>query len=258
LAAVLNQGALAAGESDPEYVAYLEEGNDPSGLDVGILVKRTRVEVLHFAQEGKSETFRNPINGQPELLNDRPPLVLTARVFPPAGVPSVITVIVNHLRSLIDIEDPVAGARVRAKRAGQAEFLAALLNRRGDDDPRERILVLGDLNAFEFNDGYVDVVDTIRGAPAPREQTVLPTRDLLDPDLVELIDALPPASRYSYVFDGTAQILDHILVTQTLQPFVATFSYVRGNADSPEVWRSDARRPERISDHDAALMYIRF
>ena len=68
---------------------------------------------------------------------------------------------------------------------------------------------------------------------------------------------MPPQERYSYVFDGTAQVLDHMLVSEALLPQVSRFSYVRGNADAPEVWRGDFRRPERLSDHDAALVYLR-
>ena len=147
---------------------------------------------------------------------------------------------------------------MRAKRAAQAEFVAGLIGRRLSDDPSERIMVVGDLNAFEFNDGYVDVIGTLRGSPVPRQHVVLETRDFFDPDLTDLIDLLPSGERYSYVFDGTAQALDHMLVSESLRPLVSLFAYVRGNADSPEVWRSDARRPERISDHDAALAYFRF
>ena len=258
LAATLNRDARAARELKPRYEAYLEEGNDPGGIDVGFLVDRARVEVLQVTQEGRADSFRNPVTGRSELLHDRPPLVLRARVFGPAGGNSLITVIVNHLRSLIDIDHPTEGARVRAKRAGQAEFLAALIDRRLHDEPGEQILVIGDLNAFEFSDGFVDVVGTIRGRPAPREQVIAPTRDALDADLVNLIDFRPPDQRYSYVFDGSAQALDHMLVSNTLLARVAAFMHVRGNADSPEVWRSDPSRPERISDHDPALVYLRF
>ena len=258
LAATLNRDARDARELKPRYEAYLEEGNDPGGIDVGFLVDRARVDVLQVTQEGRADTFRNPVNGRSELLNDRPPLVLRARVFAPGGVNPLVTVIVNHLRSLIDIDHPSEGARVRAKRAGQAEFLAALIDRRLHVDPGEQILAIGDLNAFEFSDGYVDVVGTIRGRPAPREQVIAPTRDALDADLVNLMDFRPADQRYSYVFDGSAQTLDHMLVSDSLLAQVAAFMHVRGNADSPEVWRSDAARPERISDHDPALIYLRF
>jgi len=257
LAATLNGDARDARELKPRYEAYLEEGNDPGGIDVGFLVDRARVDVMQVRQEGRADVFRNPINGRSELLNDRPPLVLRARVVGFGGGSSLITVIVNHLRSLIDVDHPSEGARVRAKRAGQAEFIAALIDRRLQDDPGEQILAIGDLNAFEFSDGYVDVVGTIRGRPAPSDQVIAPTRDALAADLVNLIGFRPADQRYSYLFDGSAQTLDHMLVSDTLLAQVAAFMHVRGNADSPEVWRSDATRPERISDHDPALVYLR-
>jgi uncharacterized protein len=258
LAATLNRDARDARELKSRYEAYVEEGNDPGGIDVGFLVDRTRVEVLQVTQEGRADQFRNPINGRLELLNDRPPLVLRARVFIPGGAAAPITVVVNHLRSLIDVEHPVDGVRIRAKRAAQAEFLAALLDRRLDDDPDEQILAIGDINAFEFNDGYVDVAGTLRGVPAPRDQVIMPTRDALDPDLTNLLELRAPHERYSYVFDGTAQTLDHMMATAGLLARVTAFMHVRGNADSPEIWRSDATRPERVSDHDPALVYITY
>ena len=258
LAAVVNRDAVGLDGPDPGYVAYLEEGNDPSGIDVGILVKRARIEVLEFRQEGLAEMFRATAAGALELLNDRPPLLIGVRATGADNAQLRVSILVNHLRSLIDVENVAAtGARVRAKRAAQAEFAASLIRRRLADNPQEHLLVVGDLNAYEVNDGYVDVVGTLRGAPAPREQVVVETRDDIDPDLVNLITMLQPLQRYSYVFDGTAQALDHMLVTESLRSRVSLFTYVRGNADAPEVWRSDSRRPERISDHDAAVAYFR-
>jgi predicted extracellular nuclease len=257
LAVSINRDASDSGAEDPQYEAYLEEGNDPSGIDVGVLIKRTRAEVIEFRQEGKSASFVDPTSGQVEVLNDRPPLLVGVRVTSQRNDQLRVTLLVNHLRSLLDLESPTSGTRVRAKRAAQAEFAAGVVARRLYDDPGEHILVLGDLNAFEFNDGYVDVVGTMRGVPAAREQVVLSTRDLIDPDLTDLISLLSGQERYSYVFDGTAQALDHMLVTGSLWSHVSLFGYVRGNADSPEVWRSDARRAERMSDHDAALAYFR-
>lgn len=257
LAATLNRDAREARELKTRYEAYLDEGNDPGGIDVGVLVDRARVEVLHVVQEGLADRFRSPTSGQLEPLNDRPPLVVRARVTSLDGGVRPLTVIVNHLRSLIDIDHPTSGVRVRAKRAAQAEFLASLIDRRLEADPLEAVLVVGDMNAFEFNDGYVDVIGTIRGAPAPRDQVIVVTPDLVEPDLVNLADMMPADQRYSYVFDGTAQALDHMLVSSALLPAVTAFSYVRGNADAPEAWRSDASRPERASDHDPALVYFR-
>jgi len=47
------------------------------------------------------------------------------------------------------------------KRQKGAEFLANYIQSRQTNDPAERIITLGDLNAFQFNDGFADVIDTI-------------------------------------------------------------------------------------------------
>jgi len=258
LAASLDADAIAAGEADPEYTAYLEEGNDVGGIDVGFLVKSTRVSVVDVTQEGKDATYDNPVTGQPELLNDRPPLVLRARFLRPDAPSLPVTVIVNHLRSLSGIDDPVQGPRVRAKRRAQAEFLANLIQARQLADPAERIVSVGDYNAYPFNDGYVDGMGTIVGAPTPADEVVLASPDLVDPDLTNLLDLLPPEERYSYVFDGNAEVFDQVLVSSSLLPLATGLHYARANADFPAVLLNDPTRPERASDHDAPVAYFRF
>jgi predicted extracellular nuclease len=103
---------------------------------------------------------------------------------------------------------------VREKRRAQAEYLARLIQERMTAAPTEPLLVLGDFNAFEFNDGFVDVIGTITGRPAPPDQVVLASPDLVEPDLTDLALTLPPDQRYSYVLDGNAQVLDHILASR--------------------------------------------
>lgn len=257
VAFTINSETVADGFSNPRYDAYLEPGNDPSGINVGVLVKRSRVEVMDLQQEGRWASFLNPATGRPELLNDRPPLVLRVRAPGYLGRRPVLTVIVNHLRSLTDIESPTDGVRVRAKRAAQAEFLADLVQRRQRGDTVERLIVVGDMNAFDLNDGLVDVIGTIRGAPAPPETVVQATADRVEPNLVSVSGLVPAQERYSFVFDGSAQTLDHALVSSTLAPDVAGMAYARGNADAPEVWRSDLRRIGRVSDHDGLIVYLR-
>ena len=257
LAARINGDAVAASQPDPDYQAYLFEGNDIGGIDVGFLVKGApRVSVIDVTQEGKDTTYINPNNNQPELLNDRPSLVLRATVQPPTGLAVPVTVIVNHLRSLSGVDDPVDGGRVRAKRRAQAEFLADLIQARQAADPNERIVSVGDYNAFQFSDGYVDSIGTIKGTPAPTDEVVLASGDLVTPDLTNLVDTAPADQRYSYSFDGNAQVLDHVLVTANLLPSVRGFHHARNDADFPESLRNDATRPERISDHDMPVAYF--
>ena len=255
LAARINQDALAETGSDPMYVAYLEEGNDIGGIDSGFLVKSSRVEVVSVEQVGKDTTYVPPgqdPNGSLPILNDRPPLVLKAQVHGPVDAPFPVTVIVNHLRSLSGI-DGADGERIRTKRRAQAEFLAALIQ---SHQATERVISIGDYNAFAFNDGLVDVIGTVKGQPTPPDQVALASGDLVNPDLVNLGDALGAAGQYSFVFDGNAQALDHILVNSLALSSVTRMVYARSNADFPESLRGDATRPERLSDHDAAIAYF--
>jgi hypothetical protein len=258
LAQRLNQDSAAAGEPNPDYTAYLAEGNDPSGIDIGFLVKRPKVSVLAVEQHGKQETYTDPNTGLPAVLNDRPPLLLrgtASRRGSSAGLP--FTVIAGHIRSLTGIDGPGDGNRVRTKRRAQAEYLANLIQARQQAEPNEALLVVGDFNAFPFSDGYVDVAGTILGTPAAPETVVLASPDLVDPDLTNLIDLLPEQERYTYVFDGNAQALDHILVNGPARELVTRVAMARMNADFPEVRRGDGARPERLSDHDAVVAYLR-
>ncbi|HXU35119.1 MAG TPA: HYR domain-containing protein [Blastocatellia bacterium] len=258
LADKVNADAVAASQPNPLYQPYLVEGNDIGGIDVGFLVKSARVSVIDVTQFGKDTTYINPNNGQPELLNDRPPLVLRATIQPASGPVYPITVIVNHLRSLSGVDDPADGNRVRTKRRAQAEYLANLIQARQAGDPTEHIVSLGDYNAFEFNDGYVDSIGTIRGAPTPANQVVLASADLVNPDLTDLITSSAADQKYSFSFDGNAQALDHELITANLMTRFAHLNFARNDADFPESFRTDANRPERISDHDMPVAYFTF
>ncbi len=258
LAGKINNDAVAAGAASPNYQAYLVEGNDPGGIDIGFLVKSSRVNVIEVTQSGKDATYINPNNNQAELLNDRPPLVLRATINASGHPPFALTVIVNHLRSLNGIDDATDGNRVRVKRRAQAEYLANLIQTRQTASPAERIVVIGDFNAYQFSDGYVDVIGTIKGTPTTATNVVLASSDLVNPDLTDLVETIPAAQRYSYNFNGSAQVLDHVLVTANLLTRVRRFEYARNDADFPETYRSDPNRPERISDHDMPVATLAF
>ena len=256
LAAKVNSDVVSAGAINPNYTAYLAEGNDISNINIGFLVKST-IAVVDVTQYGKNTTFVNPTTGLASLLNDRPPLILRARAsLLGSQEPVPFTVIVNHLRSLTSIDNPSTGAFVRAKRQGQAEFLADLIQSRQAADANETIIALGDFNAYQFSDGYVDVTGTIEGNPAPSTQVVLSSNPLVNPTLMALVDTEDPANRYSYTFNGSAQEIDQILVNNRAKTLVGGYAVGRLNADFPEVYRNDANRPERVSDHDWPVVYL--
>jgi uncharacterized protein (TIGR03437 family) len=251
----LNSDAIAASQPNPQYEAYLVEGNDIGGIDVGFLVKLSRVAVVDVTQFGKTATFTDPTDGSTDLIFDRPPLVLRARATRPGSTTTMtITVIALHLRSLSGIAD--ADGRVRAKRKAGADFVANLVQSRQVADPSENIVVLGDFNAFDVSDGYVDVTNTIRGVPAAANTVVLSSPAVVNPTLTNILQQVPAARRYSYTFDGDTQFLDQILVNQPLMAKFNRVDVAHNNADFPESYRNDPNRPERISDHDMPIAYF--
>jgi predicted extracellular nuclease len=257
---------------NPKYVAYLIEGNDIGGIDIGFLIKTAdaatgvpRVELLKpIEQVGKDATFDNP-DGSTSTLNDRPPLVLEARTHHSNGASVDVTVIANHLRSFGGINStepgssgwPTEGDRVRAKRAAQALYLAELIKARQDADPNEKIVVLGDFNAYEFNDGYVDSMGIVTGREAGADQVV----NYVDSPIVEpltnvtlLSDA---ADRYSYSYDGNAQTIDHIIVNDPiLETMTARIEHPRIDADFGADNYGDYTVPVRVSDHEPVVLYL--
>jgi len=254
LADKINNDAVAGGGAHPNYQAYLIEGDDsfPNDIDVGFLVKASRVNVVSVTQQGKGLTFTDPTEGDEDTLFERPPLILRATIQTPGGSLFPFTVVVNHSQSLIDIDDPARGPRQRLKRKLQAEFTANL----AQSLQSENLVLVGDFNAFQLNDGYVDVIGAIKGQPAPADQVVLASSDLVNPNLNVLVDTLPANQRYSFIFSGHAQTIDHVLVDDEMRARLSRFAYARNNADFPEALQTDGTRSERISDHDMPVAYF--
>jgi hypothetical protein len=196
-------------------------------------------------QVGADETYVNPDDGSLDLLHDRPPLVLNGWT---GLIP--LNVMVVHNRSLNGIETP----RVQAKRLAQAESIAQKVQDLQSGRHAAPLVVVGDYNAFEFSDGYVDAVGHIRGDFDPAE-SILSGADLVDPDLLNQVFSLPPAERYSFVFGGNAQTLDHALTSAALDLRVRGLQYARGNADAAVDLIND-NSVLRASDHDGLVLYV--
>ena len=256
VASQVNSDALTQTGVNPGYSAYLQEGNDVSNINVGFLVK-SNITVVDVTQYGKGDTITNPTSGSVSPLNDRPPLVLRAQAAQPGSNNSVaFTVIVNHLRSLDDIDDPTDGPFVRLKKQKQSEYLANLIQSRQAADANEKIITIGDFNAYQFSDGYVDVVGTVEGTPAPADQVVLASNPLENPTLTALVNLEDPSQQYSYDFSGSAQELDQFLLNPPAMSIFSRCATARVNADFPESYRGTFTRPERISDHDWIVGYF--
>ena len=251
----INADTVAEGKPNPNYQAFLEDGNDIRGIDSGFLVKTSKVKVVETKQLGKDEKLVWEGANEKEMLFDRPPFLLSAEVADAkTNQTFAFTTIVNHFKSYRGIDDPKDGDRVRNKRRLEAEWLAKFIDERSKANPAERIIVCGDLNAFQFNDGYNDLVGILKGKSEPNVMT--PSKAAFQTGLVNLADYIEAKNRYSYVFGGSAQILDHILVNKPARERGLKFGYARLNADFPAVYKNDASRPERLSDHDAPIFYM--
>lgn len=115
-------------------------------------------------------------------------------------------------------EDPTINGDVDERRQ-QALAVKAYI----EDLSNDNIVALGDFNEFEF----------------------ISPLDLLEETLINLTETLPPDERYSFIFQGNSQALDHILVSEALAD-TAEFDAVHLNAEFAET-------SERASDHDPLL-----
>jgi len=239
----LNNLAYYLEQKNPQarYDAYLLPAN--LDLKLGYLVKEQFTDI-QVSQLGANELFT--FSGG--LLHDRPPLLLQVQL--PTDPAISLQVLNLHLRSLIGIEGSSAGF-VRNKRHQQAISVANMIQ---DLQATGNLVVLGDFNAFQFTDGYVDVFNQISGLSSLGAQ--LPPLDIVDPPLENQLQSLPLAERYSYVFGGSAQALDHCLTSSFTGLTVTGMEYARGNADFAEANELSLDNPLSASDHDGLVLYL--
>lgn len=216
-----------AAETDCGYRALFARGT--GNLALGYLIGRDAKPVHGVRALGVDERLEDGT-----ALFDRAPLLLELRT--PAGE----LVLVNlHLRSMRGLgDDP----RVAVKRRAQAEALADIA---GDllDDHDGRVLLIGDFNALPFNDGYVDIMGRI--AAGDGGQRLLP-----------VWSRLPKEERYSYLYRGHAQMLDHAMAGPALDAWIRHVEFARGNADAPYAAADDPATALGASDHDPLVIYL--
>ena len=256
LAKRINDDASASEQPNPKYLAVLEESNDLRGIDVGFLIKTSKLKVVNTKHIAKDVKLNHPNAHPEETLFSRPPFLIEVETLDEDSSKRFqLTVIVNHFKSYRGINAPKSGNRVQNKRRMQAELLAKFISERQTQNPNEKIAVIGDFNAFQFNDGYNDLIGTLKGKPD--KNVVAPAQNVYKTNLVNLVDYIKPSSRYSYVFGGSAQVLDHILINKPARRHATKFGYARLNVDFPKIFANDDTRPERVSDHDVPVLFLK-
>ena len=181
------------------------EGNDPGGIDVGFLVKTSRVTIDSVTQVGKA-TIYTPAGttatcheeGAPQtaLLNDRPPLVLEASVEGPLG---------HDVERDGDRQSPALAPRNRrpgGRRAGARGSASARRSSWPATSSRVRRRIRPSASSrsatttrFSSATGSWTSSAPSRARRRPADQVVLPagSADEPDPPLSDLVTMLSPA-----------------------------------------------------------------
>jgi endonuclease/exonuclease/phosphatase family metal-dependent hydrolase len=155
-------------------------------------------------------------------------------------------VINNHLSSRFG-STPIFGGPQPFVQAGEAEreaqvtalnevvgeIISKTKNRNPNVSKAPRIVVLGDLNTFQFTD---DLSEMLPGTGC-------------DQVLWNMVNSLTDDEVYSYNFEGNSQVLDHIFVSNLLRP-IAQYDIAHVNVDYPRVDDSVA------SDHEPSLVRL--
>jgi uncharacterized protein len=250
---VENIGVLTALAQTRELASYhytpiLLEGLDPRGIDVGLLYRPDRVTIGSVTQRNECVTTDygfTDVEARCSAQNDgtldgwwlaaRPPLVIDLTVKSADGATTLpCTLIVNHFKAKSGA-DP-EGKEFVSRRTAEARLVAGIVNEALAANAQANVIIAGDLN------------DTIDSPPLQALTTLAP--------LADLALAAPAAERYSYIYEGEAQVLDHILVTAGLKNRLEKITYAHLDADFP-VNRAREFSPYRVSDHDPPVARFR-
>lgn len=215
-------------------------GGEPGGnIRVGFLFNPSRVTFVD--RPGGTSTSNTTVtdggsNGTPDLSASPGLIDPTNAAFTSSRKPLVgeflfngqtVYVIGNHFNSkggdqpLFGSNQPPALSS-ETQRNQQATIVADFTKSILVIDPKANIVVAGDINDFEFSN---------------------PLSILKTAGLTPLTETLPANERYTYNFQGNAQTLDHLLVSNNLL----------GNLDGIDVVHINSEFADQDSDHDPSV-----
>ena len=228
---MLVDAIATAGGPTYQFVDNTFIGNNTSGGQPGGNIRTAFLyDPARVTPNGAASTAPN----QAPFTGSRLPLVQT---FTFNG--EDITVVNNHFSSkggsapIFGVQQDFAARQEDVTVNGSLDERQAQSNAVRDDivapllAAGENVAVLGDFNEFEF---------------------VSPLTGLEGAGLTNLTNSLPPNERYSFIFQGNSQSLDHVLVNNSLAA-AAGFDIVHVNSELPE---TDAL----ASDHDPIIARI--
>lgn len=202
---------------NPARVSFTERAPGDAVTATGVTTENGKAALTH------SPGRIDPAN--PAWVDSRKPL---AGEFVFGG--KTVFVIANHFGSkggdegLTSVHQPPVRSS-EAKRLLQAQAVNSFVKNILAVDKKASVLAVGDINDFEFSGTTQALEDG--GA------------------LYSAVKSLPKAERYSYVYQGNAQVLDQILTS----PGIKQFSY-----DSVHI---NAEFANQNSDHDPQVVRFR-
>lgn len=220
-----------------------QDGGEPGGnIRVGFLFNAQRVSFID-RPGGTSTSSTTVVNGThgPQLSASPGRIDPNNAAFASSRKPLAgeflfnghkLFVIANHFNSKGG-DQPLFGRfqppqrSSEVQRAQQATIVGNFVQSVRAADQDAKVVVLGDLNDFQFSDTL----------------TILKSSGLVD-----LVEGLPESERYTYVFDGNSQALDHIMVSNALAN-VALPSY--------DVVHVNSEFANQTSDHDPEVVQLR-
>lgn len=201
----------------------LVEGSDGAG-------DATSATVVSAGADGRLSLTLNPGRiepNNPAFDNSRKPV---AALFDFAG--ERVLLVNNHFSSkgggtplFGAVQPPVNGSV--DQRSAQAAVVNAFVDEALAAVPEARIGLVGDFNEF----GFLAPLETLTGA------------DEGTPVVYDLLDRLDATARYTYVFEGNSQALDHFFVSPALATAATTVKVLHINAEFAD----------QVSDHDPVV-----
>ena len=215
---------------DNTFIGDNTNGGQPGGnIRNAFLYNPARVDFVEVSLNTITDASTQQTDSSNPFFDSRLPLVAK---FTFNG--KEVTIVNNHFSSkggsspILGVEQPFEARQEDAtvnsnldERQAQAQAVKDYVDGILAEDARANVVVLGDLNEFEF---------------------VSPVDEILTENLKNLTKSLPRDERYSFIFEGNSQSLDHILVSNNLAR-KAKLDIVHVNSEFTETSR-------RASDHD--------
>ncbi|BDI15504.1 hypothetical protein ANSO36C_13060 [Nostoc cf. commune SO-36] len=213
-------------------------GGEPGGnIRVGFLFNPNRVNFVDRpGGTSTSSTTVSNVSGVPTVSNSPGLIDPTNSAFASSRKPLVgeftfkgetVYIIGNHFNSkggdqpLFGVNQPPT-LTSETQRQQQATLVKNFVDSILAINPNANVVVAGDLNDFEFSN---------------------PITTLESAGLTSLIETLPQNERYTYNFEGNAQTLDHILVSNSLLSKLDGYDVVHINSEFAD----------QDSDHDPSV-----